>query len=57
MTQEELYQRIDTALRFLRDAGLKWGRIVIEIERGEPRHVNVEMEIKTDGNKPEQNTF
>lgn len=47
MTPEELHHRIDLALQLLKDTERQWGQITIDIDRGEPRHVNVTIEVKS----------
>lgn len=46
MTDEEMLSRVLIALQTLRDTERSWGKIIIEIEKGNPQHVNVELEIK-----------
>lgn len=53
MTSEELHRRIDQALQLLNDTERTWGQITIDIERGEPRHVNVTFEVKNPPNSAE----
>lgn len=46
MSEAELIYLVKKALQTLRDLGQDNSDIVIEVRRGEPRHVRFDMEVK-----------
>ena len=46
MSEAEMIYLVRQALQMMRDAGQENGNIVIEIRRGEPRHVRFDIEVK-----------
>lgn len=45
MTEIEMERRVREALHRMEVSGASWGQIIIEISQGEPKHVNVVMEV------------
>ena len=52
MTIAEMIVLVKRAFQMMLDAGQENGNIVIEIRRGEPRHVRFDLEIKPPKNEP-----
>lgn len=49
MTNAEAYRRIEIMQQMMRDAGLRWGQLTLELgPNGEVKHVNSTMEVVPD---------
>ena len=46
MTEAEMVYLVKKAMQMMRDAGQENGNVVIEVRRGEPKHVRFDVEVK-----------